>query len=162
MRKLESYVNEKLRVTKDIYVPDLIALLKSKDIKEFNSRCEQLSEYLKNDSDLPIAELEGYKNSFKELLRKYENTYDTFLWVYQSNHIFRIFYGTWDDIYSMSWSKANNRITNYNIRLGVGGFKEFTFNDQEISESGGVYIITENTELAEQIDYLMQQVESSK
>ena len=55
MRNLETYVNEKLRVTKDIYVPDLIALLKSKDIKEFNSRCEQLSEYLKNDSDLPIA-----------------------------------------------------------------------------------------------------------
>ena len=43
MRNLETYVNEKLRVTKDIYVPDLIALLKSKDIKEFNSRCEQLS-----------------------------------------------------------------------------------------------------------------------
>ena len=154
MRNLETYVNEKLRVTKDIYVPDLSALLKSKDIKEFNSRCEQLSEYLKNDSDLPIAELEGYKNSFKELSRKYENTYDTFLWVYQRNHIFRIFYGTWDDIYSVRWSKANNRIMNYDI--GVGGFKEFTFNDQEISKSGGVFIITENDELMEQIDYLIQ------
>lgn len=160
MRNLESYVNEKLRVTKDIYVPDLIALLKSKDIKEFNSMCEQLSEYLNNYSNLPIAELEGYKNSFKELSRKYENTYDTFLWVYQSNHIFRIFYGTWDDIYSIHWSKANNRIMNYDIRLVVGGFKEFTFNDQEISESGGVYIITENTELVEQIDYLIKNTES--
>ena len=67
MRKLESYVNDKLRVTKDIYVPDLIALLKSKDIKEFNSRCEQLSEYLKNDSDLPIAELEYLKGGPKKL-----------------------------------------------------------------------------------------------
>ena len=45
---------------------------------------------------------------------------------------------------------------NYDIRLGVGGFKEFTFNDQEISESGGVFIITENDELMKQIDYLMQ------
>ena len=70
MRKLESYVNEKLRVTKDIYVPDLIALLKSKDIKEFNSRCEQLSEYLKNDSDLPIAELEYLKGGPKKLSKK--------------------------------------------------------------------------------------------
>ena len=76
--------------------------------------------------------------------------------MYQRNHIFRIFYGTWDDIYSIRWSKANNRIMNYDIRLGVGGFKEFTFNDQEILESGGVFIITENDELMEQIDYLIQ------
>lgn len=156
MKRLETYVNEKLRVTKSAVVPDLIDILESKDIKEYESTCEQLLDYLNNYSNLPIAELEGYKNSFKELSRKYENTDDTFLWVYQSNHIFRIFYGTWDDIYSMCWSKANNRITNYNIRLGVGGFKEFTFNDQEISESGGVYIITENTELVDQIDYLIQ------
>ena len=154
MIKLETYVNEKLRVTKNAGIPYLIALLESKDIKEFNSRYEQLLEYLNNYSNLPIAELEGYKKSFKELSRKYENTYDTFLWVYQSNYIFRIFYGTWDDIYSIRWSKANNRIMNYDIL--VGGFKEFTFNDQEISESGGVFIITENDELMEQIDYLIQ------
>ena len=156
MIKLETYVNEKLRVTKNAGIPYLIALLESKDIKEYESKCEQLLEYLNNYSNLPIAELEGYKNSFKELSRKYENTYDTFLWVYQSNYIFRIFYGTWDDIYSIRWSKVNNRIMNYDIRVGVGGFKEFTFNDQEISESGGVFIITENDELMEQIDYLIQ------
>lgn len=160
MRKLETYVNEKLRVTKNTGIPYLIDILESKDIKEYESKCEQLLDYLNNYSNLPIAELEGYKNSFKELSRKYENTYDTFLWVYQSNHNFRIFYGTWDDIYSMRWSKANNRIMNYDIRLGVGGFKEFTFNDQEISESGGVFIITENAELVEQIDYLIKNTES--
>ena len=157
MRKLETYVNEKLRVTKNTGIPDLIALLKSKDLKDYESKCEQLLEYLNNYSNLPIAELEDYKNKFKELSRKYENTYDTFLWVYQSNHNFRIFYGTWDDIYSIYWSKANNRTINYDIRLRIGGFKEFTFNDQEISESGGVFIITENAELMEQIDYLIQQ-----
>ena len=156
MRKLETYVNEKLRVTKNAGIPYLIALLESKDIKEYESKCEQLLEYLNNYSNLPIAELEGYKNSFKKLSRKYENTYDTFLWVYQSNHNFCIFYGTWDDIYSIYWSKANNRTINYDVRLGVGGFKGFTFNDQEISESGGVYVITENSELVEQIDYLIQ------
>ena len=160
MRKLETYVNEKLRVTKSASVPDLFALVGSKNRKDYESKCEQLLEYLNNYSNLPIAELEGYKNSFKELSRKYENSNDTFLWVYQSNHIFRIFYGTWDDIYSMRWSKANNRIMNYDIRLGVGGFKEFTFNDQEISESGGVFIITENAELMEQIDYLIKNTES--
>lgn len=157
MRKLETYVNEKLRVTKGIATPSLIDLLEAKDESEFDSKCEQLLEYLNNYSNLPIAELEGYKNSFKKLSRKYENTYDTFLWVYQSNHDFSIFYGTWDDIYSIYWSKANNRTINYDVR-GVGGFKEFTFNDQEISESGGVYVITENSELVEQIDYLIQKV----
>ena len=156
MRKLETYVNEKLRVTKSIVTPSLIALAESKDLKDYESKCEQLLEYLNNYSNLPIAELEDYRNNFKELSRKYENTYDTFLWVYQSNYNFRIFYGTWDDIYSIRWSKSNNRIMNYDIRLGVGGFKEFTFNDQEISESGGVFIITENDELMEQIDYLVQ------
>ena len=162
MRKLETYVNEKLRVTKGIATPSLIALAESKNLKDYESKCEQLLEYLNNYSNLPIAELEDYKNNFKELSRKYENSNDTFLWVYQSKHIFRIFYGTWNDIYSIYWSKATNRIINYDIRLGVGGFKEFTFNDQEISESGGVFIITENAELMEQIDYLIQQVESSK
>ena len=159
MRKLEAYVNEKLRVTKGIATPSLIALAESKDLKDYESKCEQLSEYLKNDSDLPIAELEYLKGGPKELSRKYENTYDTFLWVYQSKHIFRIFYGTWDDIYSIYWSKANNRIINYDIRLGIRGFKEFTFNDQEISESGGVFIITKNDELMEQIYYLIQNAE---
>lgn len=164
MRKLETYVNEKLRVTKNTGISYLIDILESKDIKEYESNCEQLLDYLNNYSNLPIAELEGYKNSFKELSRKYENTDDTFLWVYQSNHIFRIFYGTWDDIYSMCWSKANNRIINYiinyDLRSGLNGFKEFTFNDQEISESGGVFIITENAELMEQIDYLIKNTES--
>ena len=158
MRKLETYVNEKLRVTKGIATPNLIALLEAKDEAEFDSKCKQLLEYLNNYSNLPIAELEGYKNSFKELSRKYENTYDTFLWVYQSNHDFSIFYGTWDDIYSIYWSKANNRTINYDLRSGLNGFKKFTFNDQEISESGGVFIITENDELVEQIDYLIQSI----
>ena len=93
MRKLETYVNEKLRVTKSAVVPDLIAIVESKDINEFNSKCERLSKYLKNDSDLPTAELKDLKNNLnlKQLSRKYENTDDTFLWVYQSNHIFQIF-----------------------------------------------------------------------
>lgn len=61
MRKLETYVNEKLRVAKSAFIPDLIAIVESKDRNEFNSRCERLSEYLKNDSDLPIAELKVLK-----------------------------------------------------------------------------------------------------
>ena len=153
MRKLETYVNEKLRVTKDIYVPDLIALLKSKDIKEFNSRCEQLSEYLKNDSDLPIAELEYLKGGPKKLLKKYENTHDTFLWVKEDKYIF---YGTWNTAYSLRWSGINNAAKCYNA--GVYGFKGFLFYDKELSKSEGIYIITENAELMKQIDYLVQSV----
>ena len=155
MRNLESYVNEKLRVTKDIYVPDLIALLKSKDIKEFNSRCEQLSEYLKNDSDLPIAELEVRKTGFKQLLREYENDHDTFLCVNYPNVFF---YGTWDDTYCITYSTVKNSVKNYTSSV-IKGFKDLVFDNEEISKSGGVYIITENSELMKQINYLMRKAE---
>ena len=90
MRKLEIYVNEKLRVTKGSGIPNLISFLESKDKKEFDSNCEQLLEYLKNDSDLPIAELENWKNDISRISRKYENTDDTFLWVDYSTGVFMV------------------------------------------------------------------------
>lgn len=154
MRKLETYVNEKLRVTKSLPVPDLSALLKSKDMREFNSRCEQLSEYLKNDSDLSIAELQVHRGGPKKLSKKYENSHDTFLWVKSDR---RIFYGTWNTAYSIRWSGVNNTAKCYDA--GVYGFKEFLFYDNELSESGGVFVITKNDELMEQIDYLTRKSE---
>ena len=154
MRKLETYVYEKLKVTKNSAVPDLVALLESKDIKEFNSRYEQLSEYLMNDSDLPIAELEYLKGRPKQLSKKYENTNDTFLWVRKDRHIF---YGTWDTAYSIRWSGLNNSAKCYDVALY--GFKEFLFYDKDLSESGGIFVITKNDELMEQIDYLTRKSE---
>ena len=156
MKRLETYVNEKLRVTKSAVVPDLIAIVESKDINEFNSKCERLSKYLKNDSDLPTAELKDLKNNLnlKQLSRKYENAGDIFLLVHLPGSIF---YGTWDDMYSMFYSKVTNGVKNYTSNLG--GFKDFLCNDEEISNAGGVYIITENKELLEQIDYLIKNAE---
>ena len=78
MRKLETYVNEKLRVTKSAFIPDLIAIAESKTKQEFDSKYKRLLDYLKNDSDLPIAELEVSAGGFKKLLREYENSCDTF------------------------------------------------------------------------------------
>ena len=150
MRKLETFVNEKLRVTKGPTVPDLIAIVESKDRKEFQSRCKQLSEYLNNDSDLPLAELKDWQNGLKKLARKYKTSYDTFLWVFQDV----IIYGTWDDIYNVYWSRIKEGVKNYND--GGSGFKDFACNDQELTESKGVYIITEDTEFMEQIDILKQ------
>ena len=155
MRKLETYVNEKLRVTKGSGIPNLIALLESKDRNEFNSRCKQLLEYLKNDSGLPMAELEVRKTGFKQLLREYENSNDTFLWVTYPDGFF---YGTWDDAYCMTYSTIKNGVKNY-TRSIIKGFKDLVFDNEEISKSGGVYIITENSELMKQIDYLIQKVE---
>lgn len=153
MRNLETFVNEKLRVAKSSFIPDLIAIVESKDINEFNSKCERLSKYLKNDSDLPMAELEYLNNGPKKLSKKYENTHDTFLWVKEDKYIF---YSTLNAAYSLRWSGINNAAKCYNA--GAHGFKEFTFNDQEISKSEGVYIITENAELMKQIDYLVQSI----
>ena len=149
MIKLETYVNEKLKVTKNSSVPDLIALLESKDRKEFNAKDLRLVEYLKNDSDLPIAELENSNNGLKVLSSKYEGGYDTFLVVLENF----IFYGTWDNMYCISWNISTNRVKNSKCDHG---FSDFTTINSEISESGGIYIITENNELMEQIDYLMQ------
>ena len=152
---LETFVNEKLRVAKSSFIPDLIALLESKDRNEFNSRCKQLIEYLKNDSGLPMAELEVSKTGFKQLLREYENGHDTFLWV---NYPDGFFYGTWDDAYCMTYSTIKNGVKNY-TRSIIKGFKDLVFDNEEIYKSGGVYIISENKELVKQIDYLIQKVE---
>lgn len=156
MRKLETYVNEKLRVAKSAFIPVLIAIVESKDRNEFNSRCERLSEYLKNDSDLPMAELEVRKTGFKQLLREYENGHDTFLWVTYPDGFF---YGTWDDAYCMTYSTIKNGVKNYTSSI-IKGFKDLVFDNEEIYKSGGVYIITENKELMKQINYLMQKAES--
>ena len=154
MRKLETYVNEKLRVTKGSGIPNLISFLESKDKKEFDSKCEQLLEYLKNDSDLPIAELENWKNGISRISRKYENTDDTFLWVDYSTGVF---YGTYNDAYGMIYSKLKPGVRNYTS--DVKGFKDVLLDDKDISASGGVFIITENEVLLEQIDYLIQNAE---
>ena len=155
MIKLETYVNEKLKVTKSSSVPDLISFLESKDKEEFDFKCKQLLEYLKNDSNLPIAEIEYLKNGFSRLSRKYENTHDTFLKVSYSDGFF---YGTWDDTYGLTYSTIKNGIKNYTSSV-IKGFKDLVFDNEEISKSGGVYIITENSELMKQIDYLIQKVE---
>ena len=149
MRKLEAFVNEKLRVTKSSYVPDLLALMDSKDKNEYESKYQQLLEYIKNDSDLPIAELEDWKNDLKRISRKYKNGYDTFLMFSEDF----IFYGTWDKVFYMYRPIGKNQVR---TRSYGSGFSDFSVNETEISESGGIYIITENTELVKQVDYLMQ------
>ena len=153
MIKLETYVNEKLKVTKSSVIPDLIALVGSKNRKDFESKFKQLAEYLKYDSDLPIAELEDWKNGLKKLSRKYENQYDIFLAILENV----IFYGTWDSMYYMQWNKGKRRARNFNFK---DAFSAFVVSDAEIPEYGGVYIITENKELVKQINYLMQTAET--
>ena len=154
MRKLEIYVNEKLKVTKSSGIPNLISFLESKTKKEFDSKCERLLEYLKNDSGLPMAELENWKNGIIRLSRKYENTNDAFLWVDYSTGVF---YGTYDDAYGIIYSKLKPGIRNYTSH--VKGFKDVLLDDKDISASGGVFIITENEVLMEQIDYLIKNAE---
>ena len=152
MRKLETYVNEKLRVAKSAFIPDLIAIAESKTKQEFDSKYKQLLDYLKNDSDLPTAELEVSTSGFKKLLREYKNGYDTFLVIIEDT----IFFGEWGKADYVSWNVNKGRIEI--VKLGYG-FSEFTTTDVEISKYGGVYIITENSELMKQIDYLMRKAE---
>ena len=153
MRKLETYINEKLRVTKGSGVPNLLSILESTNRKEFNLQLKNLLEYLKDDSDLLIADLDGYQNDFKILAAKYKNGNDTFLWV-RNNFIY---YGTWDESYSVYWSRNNNVVKA--ITNGRDGFKDFVCTDREIMQSKGVFIITENDDLMKQIDILKKKAE---
>lgn len=156
MRKLEEFVNEKLRITKRLAdrsaTPDLKAILKSKDPNDYESRCKQLIEYLNNGSDLPVAELIDWNNDHKRISRKYQNSDDIFLCVFETF----IFYGTWDNKYSTYWSSLNGSVRNL---IDGDGFSDFSTNDKEISETGGIYIITENKELVKHIDYLIEHAE---
>ena len=98
--------------------------------------------------------LEVRKTGFKQLLREYENSNDTFLWV---DYPDGFFYGTWDDVYGIIYSKLKPGIRNYTSH--VKGFKDVLLDDKDISASGGVFIITENEVLLEQIDYLIKNAE---
>lgn len=154
MKHLETFVNEKLRVTKSSGIPDLTAIIKSTNKEEYNLYCKNLIEYLKNDSDLPVAELKDWQNGLKKLARKYKNSYDTFLWVHSTGFIC---YGTWEEMYSVYWSRLKRGTKNYII--GGEGFKDFACNDQELMQSKGVFILTENKEFMDQIDILRQKSE---
>ena len=153
MRKLEEFVIEKLKVTKGSGVPNLLSMLECTNIEEFNLQLRNLLEYLKDDSNLPMADLEEVQKDLKKLDDKYQNGNDTFLWV--NDKLMQ--YGTWDELYSVYWSRANNIIRNCNN--GVEGFKTFLCYDVERSYSKGVFVITENKELMKQIDYLMRKAE---
>ena len=155
MIKLEEFVIEKLKVTKGSCVPNLLSLLECTNIEEFNLQLRNLLEYLKDDSDLPIADLEEVQNDLKKLDTKYQNGNDIFLWI--NDRLMQ--YGTWDELYSVYWSRANNSIKNYNT--GIVGFKDFLYYDVEILYSKGVFIITKNKELMKQIDALKKKAEPS-
>ena len=153
MIKLETYINEKLKVTKGSCVPNLISIISSNNREVFNLRFKNLLEYLKDDSDLPIADLEDFEHDLKKIDSKYKNRNDTFLYVYGG----LIDYGTWDEMYSIYWSRVNNSVRNFNN--GMEGFKDFITDDTELKHSKGVFIITENVDLMEQIDILKKKAE---
>ena len=154
MRKLETYINEKLKVTKGSGVPNLISIIASNTREEFKLQLKNLLEYLKDDSDLPIADLEDIENGrFKKIDSKYKNRNDTFLYVYGK----LIDYGTWDESYSAYWSRNNNIVKV--ITNGREGFKDFVCTDREIMQSKGVFIITKNEELMKQIDILKKKAD---
>ena len=153
MIKLEEFVIEKPKVTKGSGIPNLLSILESTNREEFNLQLINLLECLKDDSNLPIADLEEVHDDLKKLDEKYQNGNDTFLWV--TDKLMQ--YGTWDELYSVYWSRANNSIRNYNS--GVEGFKSFLCYYTERMYSKGVFILTENKELMKQINYLMQKAE---
>ena len=93
------------------------------------------------------------RGGFKEISTKYENGHDAFLVVLENI----IFYGTWDNVYYVTWNNKKRYVENGSYAYG---FSRFTMSDREISDYVGVFIITENKELLEQINYLAQNAKS--
>ena len=60
-------------------------------------------------------------------------------------------------MYGIIYSKLKPGVRNYTSH--VKGFKDVLLDDKEISESGGVFIITENEVLMEQLDHLIKNAE---
>ncbi len=153
MRKLEIFVNEKLKVNKRSGVPNLISIIESTNREEFTLQLKNLRDYLKNDSGLPIAEMEDCENNSKKVDEKYQNSNDTFLLVY--SHL--IYYGTWDELYSVFWSRRKNGIKNYAYEME--GFNNFCVDNEVLQQGRGIFVITENDELMRQIDVLKKKSE---
>ena len=86
----------------------------------------------------------------KQLLREYENSNDTFLWVLPVC----ISCGTWDDRYSIYWSQRKRGVS---VERNTIGFKDLICNVDDIDLSGGIFIITDNDDLVDQINYLIMQ-----
>lgn len=137
MRNLETYVNEKLKVSKK-YIGDinLVDFIKCENKIEFEALLEALRKELKEN-----AMLAPIKQNIHNLYILKSPDPDR-MYIMINNRAF--FIGTYDELYYVYVDKRTRRII-VNIEAEYG-FKDFTMNDEEKQEYGGIYYLPEYLE----------------
>ena len=137
MRKLETFVNEKLKVSNK-YVGDfnLVDFVNCDNLIEYEALLETLRKEIKENATLaPIKQ--GYDKLYTVV-----DSGKNLIYIFINKRAF--FIGTYDNMYYVFADHRTKRII-VNTE-GNYGFKNFSMNDDEMNQWGGVYILPEYLE----------------
>lgn len=143
MKSIKQHILEKLKVSKK-YIGDinLVDFVNCENLIEFETLLEKLRKELKEN-----ATLAPLKQNIQNLyILKSPDTDSMYIMI--NKHAF--FIGTYDELYYVHVDKRTRRII-VNIEHEYGsvntehnyGFKDFTMNDEELQEWGGIYYLPE-------------------
>ena len=137
MRKLEEFVTEKLKVSKK-YVGDinLVDFVNCDNLIEYEALLETLRKEIKENATLaPIRQ--RYDKLYTLITSDKDHTY-----IFINKRAF--FIGTYNQMYYVFADHRTKRII-VNTERNYG-FKDFTMNDEEMREWGGIYYLPEYLE----------------
>lgn len=137
MRKLNDFIIEKLKLSNK-YVGDinLVDFVKCRDITEYDALLEMLRKEIKENAILaPLKQ-----NMHNLYILKSPGTDSMYIMINKR----AFFIGTYDKMYYVFADHRTKRIIVNTER--EYGFKDFTMNDEEIREWGGIYYLPEYLE----------------
>lgn len=137
MRKLEAFVNEKLKVSnKYVGEINLVDFVNCDNVIEYEALLETLRKEIKENAMLaPIKQM-------YDKLYKVVDSGKNIIYIFINRRAF--FIGTYDDMYYVFADRRNKRII-VNSEPN-SGFKDFTMNFDEMQQWGGIYYLPEYLE----------------
>jgi hypothetical protein len=137
MRKLEEFVTEKLKVSnKHVGDINLVDFVNCDNIIDYEALLETLRKEIKEN-----AVLAPIKQSYDKLYKVVDSG-KNIIYIFINRRAF--FIGTYDVMYYVFADRRNKRII-VNSEPN-SGFKNFTMNDNEMNQCGGVYVLPEYLE----------------
>jgi hypothetical protein len=136
MKSIKQHILEKLKVSKK-YIGDinLVDFVNCDNLIEYEALLEKLRKEIKE-----TAELAPIKQGSDKLYRVVPSD-PNIIYIFINKHSF--FIGTYDNMYFVFDNSKAKKIT---IHFEQDGFKDFTTNDDEMNQYGGVYILPEYLE----------------
>ena len=137
MRRLNDFIIEKLKVSKK-YIGDinLVDFVKCSNLTEYEVLLEKLRKEIKENAILtPLKQ-----NIHKLYMLKSPDTDSLYIMINKR----AFFVGTYDKMYYIFADHRTKRIIVNDERSS--GFKDFTMNDEEIQQWGGIYYLPEYLE----------------